>query len=289
MISLIDAADTGGHAAPAFIAAAGGIFAVFDARVHDSGNVSYGVSTPAGRFFVKTPGDPADRRADGGFAARVDRLRNAVRLHRAVTHPALVALRNVIEAPDGPLLVYDWAEGMLLWSRANRRRELDTPLARFRALRVSRVLAALETVLDLHGALAAAGWIASDFYDGSLLYDFAAHAIHVVDMDHYHHGPTSNTMGRMFGSSRYMAPEEYVLGAPIDERTTVFTLGRTVFELLGDGSGAEHTFRGSPALHAVAARACAVERDARFPSVAALLEAWRAARRARFPSGPAPL
>jgi serine/threonine protein kinase, bacterial len=133
-------------------------------------------------------------------------------------------------------------------------------------------------VLDLHGALAAAGWIASDFYDASLIYDFTTHALHVVDLDHYHHGPTVNTMGRMFGSSRYMAPEEHMLGAPIDERTTVYTLGRAVFELLGDGSDDGRAFRGSSALHAVASQACTTDRAARHPNVAAMLEAWRRAR-----------
>ena len=31
--------------------------------------------------------------------------------------------------------------------------------------------------------------------------------IHVVDLDHYRHGPSLNDMSRVFGSSRFMPPE----------------------------------------------------------------------------------
>ena len=40
----------------------------------------------------------------------------------------------------------------------------------------------------------------------------------------------------MFGSSRFMAPEEFERGALIDERTNVFTMGRTAAVLLADGT-----------------------------------------------------
>jgi hypothetical protein len=37
---------------------------------------------------------------------------------------------------------------------------------------------------------------------------------------------TARDMGRLFGSTRFMAPEEFELGVMIDQSTTVFTLGR---------------------------------------------------------------
>ena len=36
----------------------GSVFAAFDERSQDSGNISYGVQTPEGRYFVKTAGYP---------------------------------------------------------------------------------------------------------------------------------------------------------------------------------------------------------------------------------------
>ena len=75
-----------------------------------------------------------------------------------------------------------------------------------------------------------------DFYDGAMIYDFDRHRVHAIDLDSYHMGPFTNRMGRMFGSTRFMAPEEFELEATIDERTTVFTMGRTAAVLISDGS-----------------------------------------------------
>ena len=117
-----------------------------------------------------------------------------------------------------------------------------------------------------------------DFYDGSFVYDFDGHALHVVDVDHYHAGAFINEMGRMFGSTRFMAPEEFQRGARIDQRTNVFTMGRTVFELLSDGSDSAAAFRGSSDLMQVARRACQPFPDQRFAAMAEFHAAWVAAR-----------
>jgi hypothetical protein len=52
-------------------------------------------------------------------------------------------------------------------------------------------LEALEVVFDLHDRLAAGGWIAVDFYDGCLIYDFPTGAIRVIDLDNYPSEPTT--------------------------------------------------------------------------------------------------
>ncbi|MCZ6680279.1 MAG: serine/threonine protein kinase, partial [Candidatus Poribacteria bacterium] len=102
--------------------------------------------------------------------------------------------------------------------------------------------------------------------------------LHVVDLDCYRQGPFTNEMGRMFGSSRFMAPEEFELGAGIDERTNVFTMGRTAAVLLSDGTLERLPFRGSDALYEVIRRACHNDRHKRFDSMAAFYDAWRQAR-----------
>jgi serine/threonine-protein kinase len=132
----------------------------------------------------------------------------------------------------------------------------------------------MDTVFDVHRDLARIGWVASDFYDGCLLYDFARKTLRLIDLDTYNMGPFTNTMGRMFGSSRFMAPEELTLGAAIDERTTVFTLGRTAAEFLSDGTLNRPAFRGSDPLFAVMERACREAPEDRFASVEELCAAW---------------
>lgn len=102
------------------------------------------------------------------------------------------------------------------------------------------------------------------------MYDFAAKRLRVFDLDHYSLGPCRNTMGRMFGSTRFMpcrtvgeyreilVPEEFEKGRLIDERTTVFALGRTMTIFLG------------AAASTVARTACAEDPARRHPTVAAL-------------------
>ncbi len=99
-----------------------------------------------------------------------------------------------------------------------------------------------------------------------------------MDLDHYHTGPLVNEMGRMFGSGRFMAPEEFERGSRIDQRTTVFTLGRTAVVLLADGSLDRKPFRGGDALYEVIRQACEPQPEDRFPSLAAFQQAWCAAR-----------
>jgi serine/threonine-protein kinase len=247
----------------------GPIFARFGADTQDSGNVSYGVRAGDVRYFVKTAGDPANLDCHLDFDGRVALLRNAVDLARSVAHPALPTLHAVIESPGGPLLGYDWRDGDLLGDRDGP----DSPHERFRALPVAEILTALDTLYDLHAELDAAGWVEGDFYDGAMLYDFAARRLTVMDLDTYRRGPHRNDMGRMFGSSRFMAPEQFSLGAPIDTRTTAYVLARTALIFLSDTTLDRSAFRASDAHFAVLQEATTT----RFPSYPAFHAAWLAA------------
>ena len=256
-----------------FVSTAGRVFAVFDERTQDSGNISYGVDANDQRFFIKTAGDPSNTRPLLSHSERIALLRNVIQLHKRVSHRALVPLRNVIESPDGPLLVFDWIDGELLGAPTERRSDPTTAYVRFRRLPVDRIIAALDDVIDLHRALASVGYVAVDFYDSSLMYDFAASRIHVIDVDSYHLGTFVNRMGRMFGSTRFMSPEEFELGAEINERTTVHALGRAIIELLTDPVTGE--FRGAANARAVAECASSPSSQNRYGSIAEFADAWR--------------
>ena len=256
-----------------FLDSVGSIFATFGPPAQDSGNLSYGIQTPAGRFFVKTT-DP-EAAVLLSYEERIELLRNAAGLAARCPHPAMPELKNVLESPAGPLLVYEWVEGELL------RRDPGNPASaheKFRALPVADIVAALDVVFELHAMLAETGFVAADFYDGCLIYDFAAKRIQVMDLDGYHIGPFTNRMGRLFGSSRFMAPEEFELGAVIDERTTVFNLGRAAAVFLGDGAGNGDAFRGGERRYSVMAKACAPDPDDRYRTVGRFFEAWKAGR-----------
>lgn len=261
-----------------FLRAAGDLFAEFGAPTQDSGNRSFGVRVVGERFFVKTAGAPGDTHPPLAHAERVALLRNAARLHASFSHPLLPPLLRLIESPEGPLLVYPWVTGELLYAAQAERDSPSSAAMRFRRLPAATICRCLDALYGLHEQLARAGWVAVDFYDGCLIYDFAADRLAVVDLDMYHQGPFENTRGRMFGSARFMAPEEFALGAWIDERTSVFVLGRAALLFLGDGARAAAAFRGPPACFAVASRATEPDRARRFSSVAEFVAAWRSAR-----------
>jgi serine/threonine-protein kinase len=262
----------------AYLHALGGVFAVFDERTQDSGNVSYGVRIGDEQYFVKTAGRPEDTRPFLQHSERVSLLRNAVRLRCNCDHPALPPLYWVIESPGGPMLVYRWVHGELLGVKRARRDDPESTFQRFRRLPVPEIVRALDVVYEVHDALTRSGWVAVDFYDGCMIYEFERRELHLVDLDTYRQGPSTNDMGRMFGSTRFMAPEEFERGAPIDERTNVFTMGRTAAVLLSDGTLERRPFRGSDALYEVIRRACSSDRRQRFDSMAEFCSAWREAR-----------
>jgi serine/threonine-protein kinase len=148
---------------------------------------------------------------------------------------------------------------------------------RFAHLCADRLLDVFDVLIDLHVALAAVGWVAGDLYDGCLIVDLDTTSLKVVDLDCYRRGPHVNDMGRMFGSTRFMAPEELELGAVIDERTTVFTLGRLVWHFGTRLTEESAGFCGSPALAEVVQWACRPFPGDRPSGVAAFAEAWRRA------------
>ncbi len=264
-----------------FVASCGTIVATFD-RSQDSGNVSWIVATETGEFFAKSAGTTAPVAAGRpvpyfDHAGRVRLLRNAVVVAGSCDHRSLARLRNVAETSDGPVLVYDRAPGELIATPRERRADPDSPYRRFGALPAERHVPVISELFDAHVALAAAGWIACDLYDGCLIVDFSSDRLTLIDLDTYVRGPFVNTMGRMFGSNRYMAPEEHVMGATVDQRTTVYTLGRLALHLGTSTTDDPARYVGGHGRAAVLVRATSPHPADRYADVAALAAAYATA------------
>jgi len=256
----------------------------FSHLTQDSGNVSWLIDAAGVTLFVKTAGADLPRPRGApvpyfGPAGRVRLLRNAIELAHSCGHPALPALLNVIESPSGPMLVYEAAKGQLIGVPADQRADPDSSYQRFAHLPGEDLLTVFDTLIEVHRSLAALGWVACDLYDGCLIVDFTTLQLRVVDLDSYRRGSSVNDMGRMFGSTRFMAPEEFELGAAIDQRTTVFNLGRHVWHFATRLTENAQHFCGTPQLAAVIQRAVHPSPRDRYPTTAALSEAWHDARR----------
>ena len=252
-----------------FLQKSGEVFKIFDQQ--DSGCVSYGVDINGQRWFVKESAEPRT----------ISSLKRAIKLHRVVQHSALAKLRNKFDTPNGGLaLVYDWLPGEIIYNlpefpRETGRRNPESAHVRFCALPVETIIRSLSTIYDLHRVLAETGFIAVDFYDGCILFDFENERTYIVDLDEYHYGPFSNPTDRLLGSSRFMAPEEFQRGALIDQITNVFTLGRTALVILAGGN--IQNWQGKSAAKRVLEQATQPNRSNRYPSVAAFVDAWESA------------
>ena len=261
----------------------GSVVAEFGHLTQDSGNVSWVVDAGDRRLFVKTAGTtgPPPSGAPVPYfdhEGRVRQLRNAIDLAYSCRHRALPRLLNVIESPSGPALVYEAAQGELVGAAHGDRETPGSAYQRFAHLPADQLFGVFDVLIDLHLALAKAGWVACDLYDGCLIVDFSTASLMVIDLDSYRRGPTINDMGRMFGASRFMAPEEFEVGALIDERTTVFTLGRLVWHFGTRLTEQAEAFCGSPRLAHVIQHACQPSPADRYASVATFADAWITAR-----------
>jgi len=250
----------------------GHIFTVFDQQ--DSGCISYGVRAEEQNWFVKY--------ADSLEA--MEFMRNAEAFHQTVVHPNIPKLINTFTTANGFALVYEWVNGEVLGSPAFQGKEgrnrPESPHFRFRQLPLDRIIAALNTIYDVHAYVEREGYVAVDFYDGGMIYDFDRYHLHLCDFDCYRRGTFELEMDRNYGSSRFMAPEEFVRGSQIDHLTNVYTMGAAAFEFLAINGGREiHDWQASEALYHVARKAASAERSERYESVQAFYRAWLEAQR----------
>ncbi|CAM4068785.1 hypothetical protein GCM10007362_25800 [Saccharibacillus endophyticus] len=255
-----------------WLAPFGVVFRVWDRQ--DSGNIAFGLKIEDQQVFIKYAG-AATADYEGHPVDAVRRLREAANVYEILEHPTLVRLLDHFETEDGYAMLFEWTEGELL----RRDDAPSSPISRFRRLPIEERIDAVERILDFHAHVEAFGYVAIDFYDGSLIYDFERKRITICDIDFYSPAPYTNEMGRMWGSSRFMSPEEHERGAAIDSRTNVYGLGAMAFCLLGSETDrSRERWEAGEALFELAARAVSLDRSERWETVAELLEAWRAAR-----------
>lgn len=260
----------------------GRVFAVFDQQ--DSGNISFGVEHRGEKFFVKYAGAQT-LNFSGDVQEAVANLKSAVRLYEELHHPSLISLVSHFAVGTGYVAIYEWFAGESLhphWSfpPPAKYTHPDSPFFRYRQLSVKQRVESLDSIYSFHEFVEARGFVAVDFYDGSLLYNFENKEIRICDIDLYRKRPFVNTMGRLWGSSRFMAPEEFELGAPIDERTNVFTMGATAFALLGgELNRTIERWEAGEELYRVALRAVEHDREKRYQSVKEFTSAWDSAQK----------
>ncbi|MCM3441397.1 serine/threonine-protein kinase [Metabacillus halosaccharovorans] len=256
----------------------GHVFCVFDQQ--DSGNISFGVEKDGQKYFVKYAGaKPID--FSGNPQDAIERLKKAVPVYQSLEHPHLIKLIDFFSTDNGFAVVFQWFEGECLhshWSYGGVAKYTNhkSPFYRFKKLELEKRLKALDTIFSFHTYVESKNYVAVDFYDGSILYDFKNGETKICDIDFYRKAPSINDIGKNFwGSNRSKSPEEYDLGSPIDSITNVFNLGAIAFGLLGGEMDRSFSkWDANQALYEVALRSVKEDRNKRYSTVRDFYYAW---------------
>ena len=260
-----------------------------------SGCVCIGMQDGEKKYFCKIAGVNT-LEADVTPEESVQILKQAAAIYRDLEHPNLIKLVEDYDYDKFYVAVFEWADGECLFDHWNfekyqKESSLKSPKMRFLELPISKKLDCVEVLFSFLQRVIEKGYVAIDFYDGSIMYDFEEDRTTICDIDFFKKSPVVNDMGEnWFGTKRLKAPEEYAKGAVIDERTNVFTLGALLFEFFGTFSEeeigrryAENQFRPcdiakwqlDEASYRVAVKAVSQNRDERYKTVEEFYTDWR--------------
>ena len=246
----------------------GTVFKIYDDQ--DSGNICFGTEKDGQRYFVKFAGAPTERYS-GDPADAIARLKSTLPIYSELKHENLIDLIEAKEIGGGFAMVFKWADGDCMG------RMYPAAHSRFMQLPIDARLTVFHDILDFFEYIVSQNYVAIDFYDGSIMYDFENDKTTICDIDFFRKLPCTNEMGRMWGSSLFQSPEEYQIGAAIDEITNVYTLGATAFALFGEYNRTRDKWQLSDKLFEIATRAVSDDRIARQQSIRQLIEEWEAA------------
>jgi len=252
-----------------FLSKYGKVFKVFDDQ--DGGNVCFGTEKDGKRYFVKFAGAP-QARYDGKIEDAIARLKASVKVYQDIgNHPGLIRFIGSEEIGGGFAVLYEWTDalGMARMYPLNHRR--------FMALSIEKRIRVFEEILMFHAFICERGYVAIDFYDGSIMYDFENEKTVICDIDFYQKMPYHGEMG-LWGSSRFVSPEECKQGEIMDEITTVYTMGATAFCLFTDSDRSFEAWPLSEKQYDVIEKAVSDEREDRQQSIKQLIEEWEAAK-----------
>ena len=261
-----------------------------------SGCICVGMEKDGERYFCKIAGvDTLE--AEVTPEESVTTLMNAIQIYEDLEHPNLIKLVEAYVYQELYLAVFQWAEGECLFDHWNfdayeKDATLKSPKERLKELPACKKLEIAEVLFAFLQQVQEQGYVAVDFYDGSIMYDFATDTTTICDIDFFRKAPVINDMGAdWFGTKRLKAPEEYEVGAVIDEQTNLFTLGALLFEFFGSFTGEEigqryvlnrfqpcdiSSWQLNEESYKVVCKAVAENRHQRYTTVKEFWAAWKA-------------
>lgn len=251
-----------------FLGKYGTVFKIFDEQ--NGGNVCFGTEKEGKRYFVKFAGAP-QAGYDGKIEDAISRLKFSIQVYQDIgEHENLIRFISAEEIGGGFALVFEWTDavGIGRMYPAAHKQFAELPLVAKKEV--------FNDILEFHAHVTARGYAAIDFYDGSIMYDFASEKAMICDIDFYQKTPYYGSMG-LWGSSRFVSPEECKAGELIDEITTVYTMGATAFCLFADSDRSLEVWSLGSDSYDVVKRATSNKRDNRQQTVRQFMVEWDSA------------
>ncbi|MBD5549194.1 MAG: serine/threonine protein kinase [Lachnospiraceae bacterium] len=203
-----------------------------------SGCICIGMENKGKKYFCKIAGVNTIE-AEVSPKESIEILKESVHLYHDLKHPNLVKIIEDYNYKQFYVVVFEWTEGECLFDHWNFEKyqenlTIKSPKEKFRQLSVSKKLSTIDVLFSFLQNVNKKGYVAVDFYDGSIMYDFLTDKTTICDIDFFKKAPVINNKGpEWFGTKRLKAPEEYIKGSAIDEQTNIFTLGALIFDFFG--------------------------------------------------------
>jgi serine/threonine protein kinase len=178
-------------------------------------------------------------RAGPGGADDSDSLKRFLREARAaasVRHPHVVAIREVLELPDGrPMMVMELLTGETLRTRLTRGPRLGLEEAASILLPVVSAVGTAHAQGIVHRDLKPDNIFLSQDASGRAVVkvlDFGIAKVTRISEEHASHGHGLTATGEVLGTPNYMSPEQVFGERDIDHRADVWAMGVILYECL---------------------------------------------------------
>lgn len=214
----------------------GKVFSVIDET--GSGCISFGIKKDGKKYFFKIAGAKTVE-AEISENESIKLLKEAVTKYMDIKYENLIKLVDAFEYKEFFVVIYDFAEGECLFDHWNfdryKRTKKITPMMKFKTLSVEKRMNVVKKLISFFDKVIKSGYIAVDFYDSSIIYDFKTDDVTFCDIDLFRKMPTINDLGKnYYGTKRLKAPEENEFSAVINERTSLFTLAAIIFDIFSN-------------------------------------------------------
>ena len=201
-----------------------------------SGCISFGVQKDNKKYFLKIAGAKTIE-AEISEQESICLLKEAVKKYKNIQHPNLIKYIDSFDINEFFVVIFEYADGECLFDHWNFEKykkdsSLVSPKQKFEKLDISKRLDVSYKLFSFFETVINTGYVAVDFYDSSIIYDFETDKTTFCDIDLFRKLPFLNDLGKdYYGTKRLKAPEENELGATIDELTNEFTLGAIIFDM----------------------------------------------------------